>query len=357
MNKLLFVIGTRPEAIKMSPVVEEAIKWFSVKVCLTGQHPGMRDLLPRLTDDQIVSLGLERGEAGLSGLMGRIMCLMDDERSIREWGPDMVVVHGDTTSALCGAFYAFYGGIRLCHVEAGLRTGDRSSPFPEEANRKVIDYFSDVHFAPHELNRKNLALEGISERVHVVGNTAIDALNKNLRDDFEHEVIRWAGGDAFAIVTLHRRENWGEKIEKMMSEIATFAASQRHKVVYVKHRNPALREAAEMAFRGNEFVLLSDAIDTSDFHNLLARCSFVMTDSGGIQEEASHLGKPLLVLRRETERQELVEQGSARLVEPESLMGAMMETAGRGHEPKPRLYGNGHSGRDIVGILRNDGIQ
>lgn len=356
MNRLLFVVGTRPEAIKMAPVIEEA-KSSNILVCLTGQHPGMRELLPELEDNQIVELNLPRGERGLAGLAGKILCLMDDDERLNGWKADSVVVHGDTTSALCGALYAFYSEIRLCHVEAGLRTWDKSSPFPEEANRKIIDYLSDLHFAPHELNRDNLKREGVNERVHVVGNTAIDALVKNLKDDFEHEVIKWVAGDPFAIVTLHRRENWGDNINKMMSAISEFAANQKYKVVYVKHKNPSLKSAAERAFGGNEFVMLSEAIGTADFHNLLARCDFVMTDSGGIQEEASHLGKPLLVLRGETERQEIVEQGSAKLVSPEGLMKSMLEAADGKQEPKPPLYGDGSAGKKIARILADERLQ
>jgi len=357
MNRLLFVIGTRPETIKMAPVVEEAAKDFEVMVCFTGQHPDMKQALPWLNEDQVVELNLTRGEKGLSGLTGRILCLMDDNEAIANWGADAVVVHGDTTSAFCGSLYAFYNGIRLCHVEAGLRTWDKSSPFPEEANRKMIDYLADIHFAPHELNKENLKGEGIDGNTHVVGNTAIDALLKNLKSDFDHEIISWADGDPFAIVTLHRRENWGDNIARMMSAIAEFAKDRKYKIVYVKHKNPALKSAAENAFAGSEFVMLSDAVDTADFHNLLARCAFVMTDSGGIQEEASHLGKPLLVLRKETERQEIVKQGSARLVSPEGLMSAMLETAGFKPTPKPPLYGNGTTGRQIARILKNERVQ
>jgi UDP-N-acetylglucosamine 2-epimerase (non-hydrolysing) len=354
MNKMMFVIGTRPEAIKMAPVVLEAMKCLDVRVCLTGQHPGMRDLLPPMRDEQIVELDLARGERGLAGLMGRMLVLMDESESLEGWRPDLVAVHGDTTSALCGAFYAFYNGFRLCHVEAGLRTGNKKSPFPEEANRKIIDYLSDLHFAPHENNEKNLRAEGIRDEVHVVGNTAIDALKANIRDDFTHEAAEWADGDPFAIVTLHRRENWGDNIARMMDAISAFAEGNEYKIVYVKHKNPALREAAERCFLGNKFVLLCDPIDTAEFHNLLGLCSFVMTDSGGIQEEASFLGKPILILRKETERQEIVEAGAARLVAPEELAEAMLEATKVQVRQASSLYGDGESGKQIVRIISDE---
>ena len=360
MNRVLFILGTRPEAIKLNPVIAEALGFFEVKVCLTSQHDGIRSLLPPMEDECVVSLDLVRDESGLCGLTGRIMCLLDEADSLSEWNPELVVVHGDTTSALCGALYAFYKKIRLCHVESGLRSGNKASPFPEESNRKIIDYLSDIHFAPHDNNRRRLEQEGVDGRIHVVGNTIVDVIKKNVRDDFSHPVLDWSAGSEFAIVTLHRRENWGGAIESMLFEMSEFARKNKFKIVYVKNQNPQLRALVDLAFRGNEFVLVSDPLGAFEFHNLLSRSSFVMTDSGGIQEEASFLGKPILILREETERQEIVESGCALLVNPavfKEALESFFELKTRGlleMNAVSDIYGSGDSGMRIVQILEDE---
>lgn len=337
----------------MNPVIDEALYSNNeVKICLTSQHD-IRSLLVSVNDSDIISLDLKRDERGLCGLTGNILRLLDGEKSLEDWNPDMVVVHGDTTSALCGALYAFYKQIKLCHVESGLRSDNKFSPFPEEANRKLIDYLSDIHFAPHQNNKERLEKERVGGQIHVVGNTIVDVVKKNVVFDFNSRLLDWAGAD-FVLVTLHRRENWGENIKGMLSDISDFARTNKYKIVYVKNQNPALQKMADEAFIDNDRVLVSDPLSTFEFHNVLARCSFVMTDSGGIQEEANFLGKPIMVLRNETERQEILDCGGSVLVPPERLRAAIKDFLIAEFNKCPSLYGNGDSSRKIIEIINDE---
>lgn len=349
MKKLLFILGTRPEAIKMAPIIKECLYSFKVKVCLTNQHSNLTAYFSDISNLDIVELALVRDDLGLSGLMGSILRLLDTEASIRSWEPDLVLVHGDTTSSLCGSFYAFYEGLKLCHVEAGLRTHNKAAPFPEECNRKIVDYLSDFHFSPTELNKSNLELEGIVGNVHVVGNSVIDILKSNVSTCQSSQ-------DVYGLVTLHRRENWGENITKSVSELARFSKEYKYKLIFVTNRNKKLEEEVRASAADSSFLHIVSALDVKDFHCLMYGCSLVVTDSGGIQEEAAYLGKPLFILRDVTERQEIIEFGCGTLSNSSNIYGCLAEFvrgAFRLNECKG-AYGDGVTSAKIRDIINEN---
>lgn len=317
MKKIMLIFGTRPEAIKMCPLVAELTGRRDVEtlVCVTGQHRQMLDSVLRafsVVPDYNLSIMRERQT--LSYITSEILCgvgsVLD---SIK---PDAVLVHGDTSSAFASALAAFYRQIPIGHVEAGLRTYDPFSPYPEEFNRQAISIIATYHFAPTALARSNLIREGRdAERIYVTGNTAIDALRTTVRDDYRHPYLEWARGSRLIILTAHRRESIGEPMKNMLRAIRRIIEEHRDvRVIYPIHPNPAVREIASEVLCGCERVRMIEPLDVLDFHNLLARSHLVLTDSGGIQEEAPSLGKPVLVMRDTTERPEGVKAGTLRLV-------------------------------------------
>ena len=359
LKKLLLIFGTRPEAIKMCPLARElkTRPGFSVRVCVTGQH---RDMLDEalaafsLRPDADLKLMRERQTlAGLSAaLLEALPPLLEKEK------PALVLVHGDTTTAFAAALCCFYLKIPIAHVEAGLRTGRLDAPFPEEFNRQAVGLLSDWHFAPTERARQNLLREGKdARRVFVTGNTVVDALRLTVRADFSHPVLDWAEGRDFALLTAHRRESLDGRLETMLQAIrAELEAHPALRVVYPVHRNPAVRAAAQRALGGCAQILLTEPLGVTDFHNLLSRCRFVLTDSGGIQEEASALGVPTLVLRDATERPEGVEAGTLRLAgtEVSSIRRALRELLDEGDGARSagnNPYGDGSASRKIADIL------
>jgi UDP-N-acetylglucosamine 2-epimerase (non-hydrolysing) len=321
MIKILFILGTRPEAIKLKPLIKElrSCDFFDTRVCLTNQHPEMSGLIG---GDDFISLPLEREGSSLTELNGLLLTLLFKNKEIPAFNPDLIVVHGDTTSSLCGAMYAFYSGIKVCHVEAGLRTHE-VNPFPEEFNRRTIDGISDMLFAPTEKNRDNLAKEGISKGVYVVGNTSIDVLKTSLNSSFENQVTKWTAGDDFIISTMHRRENWGCNFSDALDQIDKFAAKSQRKFVYVCNNNADLAKTASAALGANPNVYVSRPLPPEEFQNLLWRCKAVLTDSGGIQEEAVFLKKPLLILRESTERKEITELNAGKLINPAEICSVL----------------------------------
>jgi len=351
MNKLLFFIGTRPEAIKLNSVLEQSKEKFKIKVCLTSQHENIDKFLPKINKKDIVRLDLKRDESGLCGLMGNILNLLDKDQRLKKWQPDLIVVHGDTTSALCGAFYAFYNQIKLCHIEAGLRTHNKFAPFPEECNRKIIDYLSDIHFAPNQNNKKNLIKENIKS--YVTGNTVIDFLKNNIKKNYKHPLIDWTAKDKFALLTLHRRENWGENMEKMMLNISKFSIKNEYKIIYVTNQNNKIKKLASRIFKNNKFVKFSNPLEPVDFHNILNHSEFVITDSGGIQEEASFLKKPIVILRNETERDEIVKSKCGVLSSCENLQEVLESVINNTikFNKTSKLFGSGNSGLKIVSLI------
>ena len=321
MNKIkvMSVFGTRPEAIKMAPLVRalQASESIESIVCLTGQHREMLDSVMdifHLKSDYDLNI-MEKRQT-LSTITTKTLLGM--EQVLEEAKPDLVLVHGDTSTTFAGALAAFYHQVKVGHVEAGLRTWDKYSPFPEEMNRTLVGDIADLHFSPTRANAENLRREAIMGEIFVTGNTAIDAMQYTVRRDyaFTTELLNhldFAHRRVIA-VTCHRRENYGKPMQDIMHAILEVV--ERHpdvEVVYPVHLSPVVRECAFPILGGHDRIHLIDPIDVEEMHNLIARCAFVMTDSGGLQEEAPALGKPVLVMRRETERPEAVAAGTAKL--------------------------------------------
>ena len=321
MNKIkvMSVFGTRPEAIKMAPLVRalQASESIESIVCLTGQHREMLDSVMdifHLKSDYDLNI-MEKRQT-LSTITTKTLLGM--EQVLEEAKPDLVLVHGDTSTTFAGALAAFYHQVKVGHVEAGLRTWDKYSPFPEEMNRTLVGDIADLHFSPTRANAENLRREAVMGEIFVTGNTAIDAMQYTVRGDytFTTELLNHLDfvNRRVIAVTCHRRENYGKPMQDIMHAILEVV--ERHpdvEVVYPVHLSPVVRECAFPILGGHDRIHLIDPIDVEEMHNLIARCAFVMTDSGGLQEEAPALGKPVLVMRRETERPEAVAAGTAKL--------------------------------------------
>ena len=332
MNKIkvMSVFGTRPEAIKMAPLVRalQASESIESIVCLTGQH---REML-----DSVMDIFHLKGDYDLNIMEKRqtlstitTKTLLGMEQVLEEAKPDLVLVHGDTSTTFAGALAAFYHQVKVGHVEAGLRTWDKYSPFPEEMNRTLVGDIADLHFSPTRANAENLRREAVMGEIFITGNTAIDAMQYTVRRDytFTTELLNhldFAHRRVIA-VTCHRRENYGKPMQDIMHAILEVV--ERHpdvEVVYPVHLSPVVRECAFPILGGHDRIHLIDPIDVEEMHNLIARCAFVMTDSGGLQEEAPALGKPVLVMRRETERPEAVAAGTAKLAGVEKDVNVSM---------------------------------
>ena len=316
--KVMTIFGTRPEAIKMAPLVKELEKDEDIEsiVCVTAQHRQMLDQVLKIF--KIVpqyDLNIMQEKQTLAHITSRVLQGLID--IINDAKPDIVLVHGDTTTTFAGALAGFYTKTKVGHVEAGLRTYDKYSPFPEEMNRKLTGNLADIHFAPTDNNKENLLKESINQDIYVTGNTVIDALkttvtstyqfaNETLKEiDFNKKVI---------VVTAHRRENLGEPLENICNAIKEIAESHKEvEVVYPVHLNPLVLETAKRILGGVRNVHLIEPLDVQELHNLMDRSYMIMTDSGGLQEEAPALGKPVLVLRKETERPEAVKAGTVKI--------------------------------------------
>lgn len=314
--KVMTVFGTRPETIKMAPLVKELKKREEIEtiVCVTAQHRQMLDQV--LHAFQIVpdyDLDIMKQGQTLSDITTRV--LQGLESVIKEVKPDIILVHGDTTTTFAGALAAFYNQVAIGHVEAGLRTYNKYSPFPEEANRQFVGVISDMNFAPTEQSKENLLREGKNpDTIIVTGNTAIDALKTTVRDDYEHEIIDWVGESRMIMLTAHRRENLGAPMKNMFRAIRRIIEKYEDiKVVYPVHLNPIVVQTAEEVFGDCDRVKLIKPLEVLDFHNLLNKSYLILTDSGGIQEEAPSLGKPVIVLRDTTERPEGIAAGTLKL--------------------------------------------
>lgn len=316
MIKVLSVFGTRPETIKMAPLVKELERREEIEsiVCVTGQHRQMLDQVLRAFDiHPDYDLNIMKPGQTLAGITEAILQKM--ELVLETTTPDIVLVHGDTTTAFAAALSAFYHKIPVGHVEAGLRTYNKYSPYPEEVNRQFISLVADMNFAPTQQSRQHLLDEGKDpDTIFVTGNTAIDALQLTVRPDYEDEIIRWAQGSRLIVLTAHRRENLGEPMRGMFRAIRRICEKyQDVKVVYPVHLNPVVVDAANEVFGNMDSVRLIQPLEVVEFHNLLARSYMILTDSGGIQEEAPSLHKPVIVLRDTTERPEGVQAGTLRL--------------------------------------------
>lgn len=314
--KVLTIFGTRPEAIKMAPLVKELENNDCIEsvVCVTAQH---RQMLDQVLDtfDIVPNFDLDIMKDGqtLTDITTRALSNLDGV--IKAVNPDLVLVHGDTTTTFVGSLSAFYNKTTIGHVEAGLRTGDKYSPFPEEMNRQLTGVMSDIHFAPTEHAKENLINESkVSKNIFVTGNTAIDALKTTVRNDYKHKVIDSLNNDRMILLTAHRRENLGKNMHSMFRAIKRIVDEfDDVQVVYPIHLNPLVRDTAHEVFGDNDRIHLIEPLDVLDFHNFMSKAYIIMTDSGGIQEEAPSLGKPVLVLRDTTERPEGVEAGTLKL--------------------------------------------
>lgn len=317
MKTVMLVFGTRPEAIKMCPLVNElkTRKNINTVVCVTGQH---RQMLDQVLDAFHVvpdyDLSIMKDKQTLfditTNILNRIGEVLDKVK------PDVVLVHGDTSTTFVTALACFYKKIDVGHVEAGLRTYDIYSPYPEEFNRQAVGIVAKYNFSPTELSKENLLREGKkAESIHVTGNTAIDALKTTVRDDYSHSELEWAKGSRLIVITAHRRENLGEPMHNMFRAIRRIMDEYPDvKAIYPIHMNPVVREAAAQELGGCERIHIIEPLEVLDFHNLLARSYLILTDSGGIQEEAPSLGKPVLVMRDTTERPEGIKAGTLKLV-------------------------------------------
>ena len=317
MKKIMLVFGTRPEAIKMCPLVNELKKREELQtvVCVTGQHRQMLDMVLEAFDvTPNYDLSIMKDKQTLfdvtTNILNRIKEVLEKEK------PDVVLVHGDTSTTFVTALACFYLQIPVGHVEAGLRTYNIYSPYPEEFNRQAVSIISKFNFAPTELSKQNLLKEGKNpDSIYVTGNTAIDALKTTVRENYTHPELEWANGSRLIMITAHRRENLGEPMRHMFKAIRRVMDEHPDvKAIYPIHMNPVVREIANEYLGDDDRIHIIEPLDVLDFHNFLSRSYLILTDSGGIQEEAPSLGKPVLVMRDTTERPEGIAAGTLKLV-------------------------------------------
>lgn len=356
--KIALVFGTRPEAIKMCPLILELRKYEQItcRIYLTGQHREMlkqvMDIFGICADCNLDIMGDNQGLSSiLINVLDKLGHILDEEK------PDLLLVHGDTSTSFAAALAGFYRHIPIGHVEAGLRTYNMLSPYPEEFNRQAVDLVADLFFAPTELARKQLLKENKKpENIFVTGNTVIDALKNTVTKEYHNEHLSWAQGSRLILFTAHRRENIGKPMENMFRAVKRIVKDFTDvKVIYPIHKNPRVREIACRIMDGEEHIRMIEPLDVYDFHNFMAESYFIMTDSGGIQEEAPALGKPVLVMRDTTERPEGVEAGTLKLVgtdegtiysETKKLLTDEKCYQTMCHALNP--YGDGHASEKIV---------
>ena len=364
MKKVMLVFGTRPEAIKMCPLVNELKKRKELQtvVCVTGQHRQMLDMvLKAFKVKPDFDLSIMKDKQTLfdvtANILERIKAVLETEK------PDIVLVHGDTSTTFVTALACFYLQIPVGHVEAGLRTYDIYSPYPEEFNRQAVSIIAKYNFAPTELARQNLLREGKKpESIYITGNTAIDALKTTVCEDYTHPELEWANGSRLILITAHRRENLGEPMRHMFKAIRRVMDEHPDvKAIYPIHMNPVVREIADEYLGGDDRIHIIEPLDVLDFHNFMSRSYLILTDSGGIQEEAPSLGKPVLVMRDTTERPEGIAAGTLKLVGTEEetiyeefsrLLSNKEEYEAMSRASNP--YGDGHACERIAEILEND---
>lgn len=361
MKKVMLVFGTRPEAIKMCPLVNELKKHkeLTTVVCVTGQHRQMLDMVLdafAVTPDYDLSIMQDKQTLFdvTTNILNRIREVLEQEK------PDIVLVHGDTSTTFVTALACFYLQIPVGHVEAGLRTYNVFSPYPEEFNRQAVSIIARLHFAPTEQSRQNLLREGKSpDSIYVTGNTAIDALKTTVRSDYTHPELEWARDSRLIMITAHRRENLGEPMTHMFRAIRRVMDEHPDvKAIYPIHMNPVVRETADRFLGGDDRIHIIEPLDVVDFHNFLSRSYLILTDSGGIQEEAPSLGKPVLVMRDTTERPEGIAAGTLKLVgtDEETIYQEFSrllsdEEAYEKMSKASNPYGDGHACERIADIL------
>ena len=359
--KVMSVFGTRPEAIKMAPLVKELEKRKEIDsiVCVTAQHREMLDQVLETFDIKPnYDLNIMKQGQTLADVTTR--ALRGLEEVVKECKPDIVLVHGDTTTTFAGALAAFYNQVAIGHVEAGLRTYDKYSPWPEEMNRQMVDCMTDMYFAPTDLSKKNLLKQNIKgDKIYVTGNTAIDAMDTTVDENYRHEVIDWVGNSRMILLTAHRSENLGEPMQHIFKAIKKLVDEfDNIKVVYPIHKNPLVREIANEILQGNDRVRLIEPLEVFDFHNFQNKSFMIMSDSGGIQEEAPSLGKPVLVLRDTTERPEGIYAGTLKLVGTDEKViyeeAKKLLTDKEAYDKMSKAsnpYGDGHASEKIVNAI------
>ena len=361
MKKVMLVFGTRPEAIKMCPLVKElkTREELQTIVCVTGQHRQMLDMVLEafdVTPDYDLSIMKDKQTLFdvTTNILNRIKEVLEKEK------PDVVLVHGDTSTTFVTALACFYLQIPVGHVEAGLRTYNIYSPYPEEFNRQAVSIISKFNFAPTELSKQNLLKEGKDpDSIYVTGNTAIDALKTTVRENYTHPELEWAKGSRLIMITAHRRENLGEPMRHMFKAIRRVMDEHPDvKAIYPIHMNPVVREIANEYLGDDDRIHIIEPLDVLDFHNFLSRSYLILTDSGGIQEEAPSLGKPVLVMRDTTERPEGIAAGTLKLVGTEEetiynefsrLLSDKEEYEAMSKASNP--YGDGHACERIADVL------
>lgn len=363
--KVMTIFGTRPEAIKMAPLVKELEKREEIEsiVCVTAQHRQMLDQVLEIFEIKPdFDLNIMKDRQTLLSITTRGLEGLDEV--MKEAKPDIVLVHGDTSTTFVGSLAAFYNQITVGHVEAGLRTYDKYSPFPEEVNRRLTGVIADMHFAPTERNRANLLKENVSdETIYITGNTVIDALQTTVRSDYSFKDETLANmdwdGKRVIVMTAHRRENLGKPLENICTAVKRLVQDfEDIEVVYPVHMNPAVREVANKILGNMDRVKLIEPVNADELHNAISRSFMVMTDSGGLQEEAPSLGKPVLVMRTETERPEAVDAGTVKIagVEEDNIYN-MAKTLLTKPEEYAKMakainpYGDGHASERIVDAI------
>ncbi|RNB61629.1 UDP-N-acetylglucosamine 2-epimerase (non-hydrolyzing) [Brevibacillus gelatini] len=367
--KVMTVFGTRPEAIKMAPLVHELKKYsgqIESVVCVTAQHRQMLDQVLGIFDiTPDIDLNIMKDRQTLVDVTTRALQSLD--AAIKEVKPDIVLVHGDTTTTFVASLAAFYNQVAIGHVEAGLRTWDKYSPFPEEMNRQLTGVMADLHFAPTNGSADNLRREAKpEENIYITGNTAIDALKTTVREDYTHPVLDRAGDHKLVLMTAHRRENLGEPMRRIFRAVRRLVDEHPEiAVVYPVHLNPVVQEVAQEILGDHERISLIEPLDALDFHNFARRAHLILTDSGGVQEEAPSLGVPVLVLRDTTERPEGIEAGTLKLAGTDEeqvytmakeLLTNQAAYDAMAHAANP--YGDGEASRRIVeAILYHFGLR
>ena len=365
MNKIkvMSIFGTRPEAIKMAPLVKELEIRAETEsiVCVTAQHREMLDQVLetfKIKPDYDLNM-MKQGQTLMDITIG---ALSGVDAVIKKAKPDIVLVHGDTSTTFAGGLAAFYNQVAIGHVEAGLRTYNKYSPYPEEMNRQMVDCMTDMYFAPTDLSRDNLIKEHVDpSKIYVTGNTAIDAMDTTVDEGYTHPELEWLGGDKMILLTAHRRENLGEPMKNIFRGIRRVLDElPGYKVIYPIHKNPLVRAAADEIFGDCDRVKLIEPLEVFDFHNFQNRAHIILTDSGGIQEEAPSLGKPVLVLRDTTERPEGIKAGTLKLVgtNSENVYKETMRLL-TDHDEYERMskasnpYGDGHASERIADAIIN----
>ena len=365
MNKIkvMSIFGTRPEAIKMAPLVKELEKRAETEsiVCVTAQHREMLDQVLetfKIKPDYDLNM-MKQGQTLMDITIG---ALSGVDAVIKKAKPDIVLVHGDTSTTFAGGLAAFYNQVAIGHVEAGLRTYNKYSPYPEEMNRQMVDCMTDMYFAPTDLSRDNLIKEHVDpSKIYVTGNTAIDAMDTTVDEGYTHPELEWLGGDKMILLTAQRRKNLGEPMKNIFRGIRRVLDElPGYKVIYPIHKNPLVRAAADEIFGDCDRVKLIEPLEVFDFHNFQNRAHIILTDSGGIQEEAPSLGKPVLVLRDTTERPEGIKAGTLKLVgtNSENVYKETMRLL-TDHDEYERMskasnpYGDGHASERIADAIIN----